>query len=147
MFVRSGLTLSAWRLVARPVALMGGALLLGGVLAVSVGSSLTPLEPPLGAQSYRLILDTESDPACVYGSAWNDGDLIMPHDASDGKKVTLTSRYDFRDGCTWEATETLTPSEGGYDYQYTEHAVECQRDRRPGLACPRRGHVTVVPNL
>ncbi|MCU1278229.1 MAG: hypothetical protein JWM53_1775 [bacterium] len=146
-FLRTGLTLSAWKLVARPVVLMGGALLLGGVLATSIGGAPVSLAPAMDGQSFRLVLDTESNPACVYGSAWNDGDVIMPHDASDGKTVTLTSRYDFRDGCTWEATETLTPSEGGYDYEYKEHIVECRKNVRPGLACPRKGHVTVVPSL
>jgi hypothetical protein len=146
-FLRTGLTLSAWKLVARPVVLMGGALLIGGVVAASLAGSPASLLPATDAQSYRLVLDTESDAACVYGSAWNDGDVIMPHDASDGHKVTLTSRYDFQDGCTWEATETLTPSETGYDYEYAEHIVECKKNATPGLACPRTGHVTVVPNL
>ena len=147
MLLRSPLALSAWRLVARRVLLVGGALVGGAVLAVSIGGSPTSLAPALGGQSYRLVLDTESDPACVYGSAWNDGDVVMPHDASDGKTVAFTSRYDFQDGCTWEATETLTPSESGYDYEYVEHIVECKKDSTPGLACPRKGHVTVVPNL
>jgi hypothetical protein len=146
-FLRTGLALSAWRLVARPVVLMGGALLVGGVLAASVGSGPVSLAPSVEAQSYRLVLDAEVDPPCSYGSAWNDGDVVMPHDASDGKTVTFTSRYDFRDGCTWEATETLTPSESGYDYAYVEHIVECKKHATPGLACPRTGHVTVVPNL
>jgi hypothetical protein len=147
MLLRSPLALSAWRLVARRVLLVGGALVGGAVLAVSIGGSPASLAPALGGQSYRLVLDTESDPACVYGSAWNDGDVVLPHDASDGKVVRFTSRYDFKDGCTWEATETLTPSESGYDYEYAEHAVECQRAKRPGLACPRHGHVTIVPSL
>ena len=147
MLLRSPLALSAWRLVARRVLLVGGALVGSAVLAVSIGGSPASLAPALGGQSYRLVLDTESDPACVYGSAWNDGDVVMPHDASDGKTVTFTSRYDFQDGCTWEATETLTPSESGYDYEYVEHIVECKKDSTPGLACPRKGHVTVVPNL
>jgi hypothetical protein len=143
--LRSALTLSAWRLVARPVVLVGGALLLGGVLAASVGTREVALTPAGGA--YRLVLETTSDPQCVYGSAWNGGDVVLSHDASDGRTVTLTSRYDFADGCTWEATETLTPSESGYDYEYAEHIVECKKDATPGLACPRKGHVTVVPNL
>jgi len=146
-FLRSGLTLSAWSLVARPVALIGGALVIGGALIASLSSAPTP--PLAGsAGTYRLVLETESDPACVYGSAWNAGDVILSHDASDGRTVTLTSRYDFEDGCTWEAKEVLTPSsEGGYSYEYTEHIVECPADATRGLACPRRGHVTVVPNL
>jgi hypothetical protein len=149
MFLRSGLTLSAWRLVARPVALLGGALLVGGALAASVGTAPTSLEPAVAGQSYRLVLDTdaESNPACVFGSAWNDGDVVLPHDASDGRTVTLTSRYDFIDGCTWEATETLTPADGGYAYAYKEHIVECRKSARQGLACERTGHVTVVPDL
>lgn len=146
MLFRLGLALSAWRLVARRVLLVGGALVVGGVLAAAVGGSPASLAPALGP-SYRLVLDAESDPACVYGSAWNDGDVVMPHDASDGKVVRFTSRYDFQDGCTWEATEKLTPSESGYDYEYVEHIVECKRDATPGLACPRHGHVTVVPAL
>ncbi len=146
LLLRSALTLSAWRLVVRRVVAVGGALVVGGVLAATIGGAPVSLAPALGA-SYRLVLDTESDPACVYGSAWNDGDVVMPHDASDGKVVHLTSRYDFRDGCTWEATETLTPSETGYDYEYAEHVVSCRRHVRPGIACPRSGHVTVVPNL
>src|SRR3954451_17242518 len=145
-FLRTGLTLSAWKLVARPVVLMGGALLLGGVFAASIGGAPASL-PANDAQSYRLVLDTESDPACVYGSAWNDGDVVMPHDSSDGRNVAFTSRYDFEDGCTWEATETLTPSEGGYEYENAEHIVECKKDATPGWACPRKGHVTVVPKL
>ncbi|HEY2748837.1 MAG TPA: hypothetical protein VGL86_29655 [Polyangia bacterium] len=144
MLLLRSVTLSAWRLVVRRVVGVGGALVVGGVLAAAIGSS--PASPASGA-SYRLVLETESDAACVYGSAWNDGDVVMPHDASDGKVVRFTSRYDFQDGCTWEATETLTPSQAGYDYDYSEHIVDCKRKSRPGLACPRKGHVTVVPSL
>src|SRR5438309_7559682 len=104
MFLRSGLTLSAWRLVTRPVTLVGGALLVGGLLAASVGGSPASIVPAATPQSYRLVLDAEVTPPCVYGSAWNDGDVIMPHDASDGKTVRFTTRYDFL-GCTWESTE------------------------------------------
>lgn len=143
-FIRSGLTLSAWKLVARPVLRLGGALLLGGALAASIAPSPPA---PTTAASYRLVLETESDPACVYGSAWNDGDVVLPHDASDGRTVTLTSRYDFADGCTWEASEVLTPSGNGYAYEYSEHVVECAAGSTQGNACPRKGHVTVTPNL
>ncbi|HXU73107.1 MAG TPA: hypothetical protein VN947_27500 [Polyangia bacterium] len=146
MLSRLGLALSAWRLVARRVLLVGGALVVGGVLAVAIGGAPASLAPAIGHE-YRLVLDAESDPPCVYGSAWNDGDVVMPHDNTDGKTVKFTSRYDFQDGCTWEATETLTPSETGYDYEYVEHIVECKKDATPGLACPRHGHVTVVPAL
>jgi hypothetical protein len=140
-FLNSALASLAWRSFGRPVALVGGALLIGGLLAASTRSSPPP--PPTST-SFRLVLDTESDPACVYGSAWNDGEVVLAHDASDGKTVTLTSRYDFADGCTWEAHEVLTPSGDGYAYEYNEHIVECTRGATPGIACPRRGHVTVI---
>lgn len=143
-FVGSALASVAWKSFGRPLALVGGALAIGALWATSISTPSPP--PPAAATSYRLVLETESDPACVYGSAWNDGDVVLSHDASDGKTVTLTTRYDFADGCVWEAHEVLTPSGDGYAYEYTEHAVECGPNAsRNGIACPRRGHVTVVP--
>ncbi|MDB4966000.1 MAG: hypothetical protein JWN44_1689 [Myxococcales bacterium] len=144
--LRSALTLSAWRLVARPVVLTGGALLLGGLFAASIGTREPCRATASAAASYRLVLETQTDPQCVYGSAWNGGDVVLSHDASDGRTVTLTSRYDFADGCTWEALEVLTPSGDGYAYSYEERAVECPPAATVGNACPRTGHVTVVPN-
>jgi hypothetical protein len=145
-FLRSGLTLSVWRLVTRPVARVGGALVLGGALLTAMVASTCPPPGLPSSQSYRLVLETESDSSCTYGSAWNDGDVVLPHDNRDGRTVTMTSRYDFVDGCTWEATEVLTPTPAGYDYEYTEHPVECRPGAtHDGTACPRRGHVTVVP--
>ncbi len=142
MFLPSLLTSSAWRVVTRPMARVGGVLVLGGALLAAM---FGPSAPATGSQSYRLVLETESDPACVYGSAWNDGDVVLSHDASDGKVVTMTSRYDYV-GCTWEATEVLTPEGAGYAYEYTEHLVSCEPGAQEEVACPRRGHVTVVPN-
>lgn len=142
--LRSALASSAWRLVARPVVAAGGALLLGGLLAASIGTR-EPCPASASATSYRLVLDTRSDAQCVYGSAWNGGDVVLSHDASDGRTVTLTSRYDFADGCTWEAVEVLTPSGDGYAYTYDERAIECPAGATAGIACPRTGHVTVVP--
>jgi hypothetical protein len=140
------LTTSAYKLVTRPVLRLGGALLLGGALAASVAPSPSPVRAVAGAGSYRLVLETESNPACYYGSAWNDGDVILSHDASDGRKVTLTNRYVFPDdGCTWEATEVLTPSGDGYSYSYTERPVACPDDAAASIACPRQGVVAVVP--
>jgi hypothetical protein len=144
--LRNALTMSAWRLVARPVVLVGGALLIGGLLAASVATRDEGVAPLASVGSYRLVLETQSDPQCVYGSAWNGGDVVLSHDASDGRTVTLTSRYDFADGCTWEAIEVLTPAGDGYAYSYDEHVVECSPGATAGIACPRRGHVTVVPN-
>lgn len=140
------LTTSAWKVVTRPVLRMGGALLLGGALAASVAPSSRPEPAQARAGSYRLVLEADSSPDCYYGSAWNEGDVILSHDASDGRKVTLTSRYVFPDdGCTWEATEVLTPSGNGYDYRYTEQPISCPEGVTASLACPRRGVVAVVP--
>ena len=140
------LTTSTWKLVTRPVLRLGGALLIGGALAASVAPTPPPSPGQARAGSYRLVLETESDPACYYGSAWNDGDVILSHDASDGRKVTLTNRYVFPDdGCTWEATEVLTPSGEGYAYSYTEQPVSCPDGATASIACPRRGVVAVVP--
>jgi hypothetical protein len=137
-------TASAWKLVTRPAALVGAALLAGGALVAAWGPSALPAAGPPG--SYRLALQVESDPVCYYGSAWNDGDVVLAHDASDGRTVTLTSRYDFEDGCTWEATEVLTPSGDEYTYEYTERVVACRPGARPATACARRGVVTVEAN-
>jgi hypothetical protein len=146
MTLPSLLASSAWRVVTRPVMLIGGALLAGGVLlSTALGPSL-PMSPGAGASSYRLALHSESDPACYYGSAWNDGDVVLAHDGSDGRTVTLTSRYDFEDGCTWEATEVLTPSGAGYVYEYSEHVVGCRAGATPAVACARSGRVTLSPN-
>ncbi len=58
--------------------------------------------------------------------------------------MTLTSRYDFQDGCTWEAVETLTPNgRSGYTYDYAERYVSCRPGASPGIACARHGTVTV----
>lgn len=140
------LTTSAWKVVTRPVLRLGGALLLGGALAASVGSAPSPAPTRARVGSYRLVLATESNPACYYGSAWNDGDVILSHDASDGRTVTLTNRYVFPDdGCTWEATEVLTPSGEGYTYRYSEQPISCPDGATASLPCPRRGVVAVVP--
>lgn len=145
MALPSFLTASAWKVVARPVVRLGGALLLGGALAASVAPSSQPA--PQSVSGYRLVLEADSsNPSCYYGSAWNDGDVMLSHDASDGRTVTLTSRYDFEDGCTWEAKEVLTPSSGdGYTYEYTERVVSCPEGAKPDLACRRHGVVAVVP--
>jgi hypothetical protein len=140
------LTASAWKVVTRPVLVLGGALLAGGALAMAIGP-MCPLSPscPPTTGSYRLALQSESDPACYYGSAWNDGDVVLAHDNSDGRTITLTNRYDFEDGCTWEATEVLTPGGAGYSYVYTERVVGCRIGATPAIACARTGSVTATP--
>lgn len=144
MALHSFLTASAWKVVARPVALLGGALLAGGLALAGLSGEPHAIDAATPT-AYRLSLDTVSDPICYYGSAWNDGDVFLSHDASDGRPVTLTSRYEFQDGCTWEATETLTPNGSGYSYDYSEHYVSCRPGASPGIACARHGSVTVTP--
>jgi hypothetical protein len=142
MALPSFLTPSAWRVVASPVVALGGALLAGGVLLASAGPLRAALTPTAG---YRLTLHTESAHICYYGSAWNDGDVLLSHDASDGRVVTLTGRYDFEDGCTWEAREVLTPTGDGYAYSYSEQPISCAIGSRPAVACSRVGTVDVTP--
>jgi hypothetical protein len=141
------LTASAWKVVTRPVLYLGGALLAGGALAMTIGPTC-PLAshcPPATLSAYRLALQSESDPACYYGSAWNDGDVVLTHDGSDGRTITLTNRYDFEDGCTWEATEVLTPAGSGYAYAYSERVVGCRMGASPAIACARSGSVSTTP--
>ncbi len=142
MALHSFLTASAWRVVARPVTLLGGALLTFGALLA--GPASRPAPATRTPSAYRLSLETRSDPVCTYGSAWNEGDVFLSHDASDGRVVSLTSRYEYKDGCTWEAVETLTPRGHGYIYDYRERHVACRAGARPGVACVRRGSVTVT---
>ena len=140
------LTASAWKVVTRPVLYLGGALLAGGALAMAIGpTSPLTVACPAASTSFRLALQSESDPACYYGSAWNDGDVVLAHDASDGRTITLTNRYDFEDGCTWEATEVLTPSGSGYAYAYSERVVGCRIGATPAIACARTGTVSATP--
>ena len=93
MALHSFLTASAWKVVARPVALLGGALLAGGLALAGLSGGPRAIDATTPT-AYRLSLDTVSDPICYYGSAWNDGDVFLSHDASDGRPVTLTSRYE-----------------------------------------------------
>lgn len=142
MALPSLLTASAWRVVASPVVALGGALLAGGALLM-MQSPVQSVATPTAA--YRLTLRTQSAAACYYGSAWNEGDVLLAHDAGDGHVITLTGRYDFEDGCTWEATEVLTPSGSGYAYSYSERPVSCAAGATPAPACVRTGTVDVAP--
>jgi hypothetical protein len=143
MALRAVVAASAWRTVTRPVAWMGGALVAGAFLVG--GWRAATVVDGAAVAAYRLRLDTTSNPVCYYDSAWNDGDVYLSHDAGDGRTVTLTSRYDFRDGCTWEATETLTPRGRDYAYAYSERLISCRPGKRHGRACARHGTVSVTP--
>lgn len=141
MALPSFLLPSTWHVVASPVVALGGALLAGGALLMAQ-APIQPVAAPTSA--YRLSLRTESDRACYYGSAWNEGDVLLAHDAGDGRVVTLTGRYDFEDGCTWEVTEVLTPAGSGYAYSYSERPVACALGATPAPACSRSGTVDVA---
>jgi hypothetical protein len=143
MALPSFLTPSTWHVVASPVVALGGALLAGGALLLAQVPATSSLATPTAA--YRLTLHTESARACYYGSAWNEGDVLLAHDAADGHVVTLSGRYDFEDGCTWEATEVLTPAGNGYAYSYSERPVRCAIGATPAPACGRVGTVDVAP--
>jgi hypothetical protein len=84
----------------------------------------------------------------IYHSAWADGDVVTDHDGSDGRTIVYFRKYNWYDGCTWEASETLKPiAKDKYDYQYREVPIECPKDRAPDLnsVTPRDGVATVHP--
>lgn len=114
----------------------------GLVLAVGVAALATRRTTP---GRYRLELNAPRDPMCYYGSAWNDGDPLLMHDASDGETIVMTREFAWEDGCIWRATETLRPvSAAEYVYEYEEHPIYCGCDMRPAPACPTVGTVKVV---
>src|SRR5262245_34280648 len=87
------------------------------------------------------------DKAGSYFTAWSEGDVVSDHDASDGKTVVYRRRFVWYDDCTWESTETLTPTaKDRYDYKYREAPLSCPAGKSPsGLTTPLDGHVTVHP--
>ena len=69
-----------------------------------------------------------------------------PEAARTDVPLTLETTYDFEDGCTWQAVETLVPiGNGEFRYQYREHMVSCDEDAIPAMACERGGVVSAVP--
>jgi hypothetical protein len=117
-----------------PVALVGSALI--GLAALFV--------PSPSSSIYRFTLHAPEQPRTLYISAWNDGDVFVDHDGSDGKTLTFTRRADEHDGCRWQGTETLTPiGARAYLYSYDEKILSCEADARPFERTPRRGIVTV----
>lgn len=117
-----------------PVALMGSALL--GLAALFV--------PHAQPGTYRFTLHAPELPNAIYISAWNDGDVYVDHDGSDGKTLTFTRRADEHDGCRWQGMETLAPiGPHAYVYNYDEKILSCEPDAHPFVRTPRRGIVTV----
>jgi hypothetical protein len=101
---------------------------------------------------YRLEL-TVPDQAGIYFSAWSDAngkltDAVISHDGSNGKQVVFIRWFVWYDGCTWEASETITPTAADrYDYAYRERPLSCPAgtSHDPNAATPRDGKVKVFP--
>ncbi len=130
----------------------GRALILGaGILAVGAFAAMASWTcrctkgASAGVAVERWVLQADRDPNCYYGSAWNDGDLVMPvapHDQS----LRFVHVYTFEDDCTWRGVETLTPDgNGGYHYRYDDVLVSCAPDATPAPQCPLEGTVRIVP--
>lgn len=111
-------------------------LLIGGALA------LHRRPTPSGA-AYRLYLSAPEDPRCYYGSAWNEGPVVATQDPRSGR-TTYVRKFQFVDGCFWQATETLVPMDNGTVlYDYEEHVLSCTPGAVPAAICPRQGVVVV----
>src|SRR5689334_9794385 len=91
-----------------PMALVGSAL-------IGLGALFLPRAEP---GIYRFTLHAPDMPQTIYISAWNDGDVYVDHDGSDGKTLTFTRRADEHDGCRWQGTEKLVPI-GPHAYMYS----------------------------
>lgn len=134
-------------MIRQAIVALGPRSVLAGVLvggaALALGSLLVP-RTLATAGMYRLVLHAPSGPGYFYLSAWNDGDVFLPHDASDHKVVTLVRRGDEHDGCSWMGTEKLVPlGARAYAYSYEETILSCRPDANPFRKTPRTGIVTV----
>jgi len=125
----------------------GSGLLVGGAL-VAAGLAFVP--SPLTHESLApqpcaldLAVERETSPTCFFGSAFNAGALFV--EQCPGGETVWHEEYDFEDGCTWRATETLIPDGAGFRYSYTEEIVSCEVGAIPAEACSRTGRVTHRP--
>ena len=134
-------------LSSRRALILGSGILLAGMFAVGWSLSCrcrTAMVAPAGTSVERWVLDAQRDPNCYYGSAWNDGDVVMPTGAHD-QQVRFVHVYTFEDDCTWRGVETLTPDgHGGYKYRYDDVLVSCSPGATPAPQCPLEGSVHVV---
>jgi hypothetical protein len=131
----------ALRAVLRPTFVLGGL----AILAIPMIGALSLRHAPVvetASEMVALDLDTESDPTCVYGSAFSGGSVIVERAAVEGQPLHLTQRYEYY-GCTWEAEETLVPHGQLFSYDYEEHVVACEVGAVPTRACDRHGVVTM----
>lgn len=132
------------RALLRPTFLLGGLALVAvpvlGLGAMNLGRC--PVESARSAV-VALDLDATNDPACYYESAFNSGTVVLERAAVEGRPLHLTQRYQWLDGCTWEAEETLVPHGSLFAYSYEEHVVSCDVGATPARACERHGVVSM----
>jgi hypothetical protein len=116
-------------------------------LPLLAGSSIErpPPSKEVTPKKFRLDLHVP-DQGGIYFSAWGNDEVITDHDGSDGQVVKYRRKYVWSDGCTWEATETLTPkSADRYTYRYREAPLSCPKGATAdtGATTPRDGTVSV----
>jgi len=121
-------------------------LMIALMVALSGAAALAWKAHALRPQAYVLTLHAARSVGHLYYSAWNESAVVIAdHDASDGREVVYTRTFTWKDGCTWESTETLTPDGEGYRYFYDEAFVSCPAGLSPrGGTSPHGGYVTVT---
>lgn len=132
----------ALRAVLRPTFVLGGLALLAIPTVVTLSMSRCPVAEPRSGM-VALELDATDSANCYYDSAFNGGAVTVERAAVEGQPIHLTQRYQWLDGCTWEAQETLIPHGQLFSYSYEEHVVSCEIGAVPLRACERRGVVTM----
>jgi hypothetical protein len=131
----------------RRALILGTGILFVGTMAAMMAFACRCRSAAAPAAVEKWVLQADRDPNCYYGSAWNDGDVIMPVAAHD-QPVRFVHVYEWGDDCTWRGVETLTPDgNGGYHYRYDDVLVSCAEGATPAPMCPLEGTVRVVPLL
>jgi hypothetical protein len=137
------ITSLALRALLRPSLVIGGLALLALPAVGMMTLGRCPAEAAVRSNVVALELDSNNDPACYYESAFNGGTVVLERAAIEGRPLHLTQRYQWLDGCTWEAEETLIPHGSLFAYTYEEHVVSCDVGATPARACERHGVVSL----
>jgi hypothetical protein len=138
------LTSLGLRALLRPSLVLGGLALVAAPIIGSLSlCHYREAESAVRSSTVALELDATDDAACYYESAFNDGTLRFDRSAIEGRPLHLTQRYQWLDGCTWEAEETLIPHGSLFAYSYNEHVVACEEGATPARACERHGVVSL----
>jgi hypothetical protein len=126
-------------------------LLLLAIVPLLLAAETQPRPRVAEVKRYRLEL-TVPYQSGIYFSAWavgdKLGDAILDHDGSNGRTVVFKRWFVWYDRCTWEATETITPTAADrYDYAYREAPIRCPEGAVADVdaATPRDGKVKVYP--